>query len=190
MSQFPSSKGFQERLKTVPLADLIPYWRNPRRITDEAVNAVAKSLEEYGYQQPIVVDDKNVIIIGHTRYAAMRRMGVTEVQVLVETDLSQTKIKQLRTIDNRTSEYAFWDFEKLVAELENLDSELMTVFFPEVSGSFEEPELDEEGFVEIPEVVDLGETADTSAEFVCPSCFHMWVKQVTREELLAGKVDK
>jgi ParB-like chromosome segregation protein Spo0J len=90
--------------RVLSLDDIVPYWRNPRVVTDDAVNAVAESIERYGYTQPIVVDAENVIVIGHTRYAALRRLGATEAPVMTVTTLSPTQVKQLRVIDNKAHE--------------------------------------------------------------------------------------
>ncbi len=172
-----------------PLDSLIPYWRNPRRVTDEAVNAVMESIRVYGYQQPIVVDTENVIVVGHTRYAALRRLGYKEAEVNV-LDLPPQKIKQLRVLDNRTSEYATWDFDKLASEMGDLDMDLMTRFFPEVANNvFEVVQQDVDAPVPDPslwEPVEVPADGSSVVEFVCPSCFHMFDQKVTREEVFAG----
>lgn len=177
-------------LVTMKLDDIIPYWRNPRRITDESVNAVAESLRRYGYQQPIVVDESNVIVIGHTRYAALRRIGVTEIPVLVAKGLSPVKIKELRVVDNRTHEYGSWDFTQLVNELSELDAELMQSFFPEVAmgpvagdtGGADSFDLNAKS-----DVADVTKT-ESSAEFICPSCFHSWEMNVTESMIRKGRL--
>jgi hypothetical protein len=92
---------------------------------------VKKSIQEYGYQQPIMVDEKNVIIAGHTRYRALMQLGYEEVDVIVS-DMPAKKAKEYRVIDNRTSEYATWTNELILElkEFENLG--LAEAFFPEV----------------------------------------------------------
>lgn len=171
------------RHETVELDSLRPYWRNPRRISDEEVNMLVKSLTDYGYQQPIVVDEDYVLIVGHTRYTALRRMDVTEVPVIVATNLTPAQVKQYRLIDNRAGEYSGWDFEKLTAELGELDQNLLMAFFPEIGG-FEEEVVDHEADAEAEWA-----KVDTGVEFTCPSCFHDWEIEVTREDIMAGVVD-
>lgn len=171
-------------VETKKLDQLVPYWRNPRIITDEAVNAVAKSIADYGYQQPIIVDPDNVIVIGHTRYMALRRLGYTEAPVGVATNLSGRELKQLRTIDNRTSEYAEWDMNKLVDELGKLGKGFSESFFSELAKSSEpEPE-----FIREPVEATRVESGEESnmAEFVCPSCFHMWEMEITNKAVRSG----
>lgn len=176
-----------------PLDALVPYWRNPRRITDEATNAVATSIKKYGYQQPIVIDDQGVIIVGHTRYAAIRRLGYTEATVRVVDGLTPQEIKQLRLIDNRTGEMSSWDVDALVEEMRGLDEDLMSRFFPEVASQV----FDDIAQHTEEQVWDVGgdndwdpeAEVDRTTDFVCPRCFHEWRQDVTREDVMAGRVE-
>lgn len=167
-----------------------PYWRNPRRVPEEAVNALAESIKSYGYQQPIVVDTEGMIIIGHTRYAAMRKLGVTEIPVQIADYLTPKEIKQLRVVDNRVAEMTSWDLDTLSAELSDLDGSLLRGFFPEMT--VDEDWLDDEdGTVTVTEdPSDVWDDLDDQVEFVCPSCFHSWQTQVTRENILSGKIEE
>ena len=96
-----------------------PYDNNPRK-NDQAVAAVACSLEEYGFRQPIVVDSDGVIIAGHTRYKAALKLGLEKVPVHVATDLSPEQVRAYRLADNRTGELATWDYDILPIELSAL----------------------------------------------------------------------
>lgn len=107
------------QVETWPIDRLIPYDKNPR-LNDDAVEAVARSIQEFGFRQPIVVDDEGVIIIGHTRLKAARKLGLTEVPVHVARGLSPEKIKALRIADNKTAEIAEWNLELLPIELSEL----------------------------------------------------------------------
>lgn len=99
-----------------PIREITPYEKNPRN-NDGAVEAVAASIREFGWQQPIVVDKNGVIIAGHTRYKAARKMGLTEVPVVVADNLTEEQIKAYRLADNKTGELAGWDFSALEEEL-------------------------------------------------------------------------
>jgi len=99
-----------------PIDSIRPYEHNPRK-NDSAVDAVANSLREFGFRQPIVVDPGGVIIAGHTRYKAAVKLGLAKVPVHVATDLSPEQIRAYRLADNRTGELATWDFEILPIEL-------------------------------------------------------------------------
>ncbi|MBX3452793.1 MAG: ParB N-terminal domain-containing protein, partial [Planctomycetaceae bacterium] len=107
------------QVETWPIDRLIPYDKNPR-LNDDAVEAVARSIQEFGFRQPIVVDEDGVIIIGHTRLKAARKLGLTEVPVHVARGLSPEKIKALRIADNKTAEIAEWNLELLPIELSEL----------------------------------------------------------------------
>lgn len=191
MSESPQSDLHEASIElvTLDLDRVVPYWRNPRKISNEAVNAVAESIKRYGYQQPIVVDEEHTIIIGHTRYAALRRLGYTSVPVRVERDLSARKVKQLRTFDNRTAEYTLWDYDKLVDELEKLEHTAVNDFFEDVLPSTDELEVDLGGNdeEEDPEISPV-EQAE-AAEFICPGCYHSWEKVVTEKDIRKGRIE-
>ncbi len=101
------------------IADIKPYPNNPR-INDDAVDAVAASIREYGFRQPIVVDTEGVIICGHTRYKAALQLELKKVPVHVARDLTPDQIKAYRIADNKTAELAEWNFDLLPIELSQL----------------------------------------------------------------------
>jgi len=101
--------------------DIRPYEANPR-INDAAVDAVAASLAEFGFRQPIVVDGDGVIIVGHTRWKAAKKLGLAKVPVHVATDLTEAQVKAYRIADNQTASIAEWDFELLPIELKDLQA--------------------------------------------------------------------
>jgi hypothetical protein len=167
----------------LPIDKVRPYWRNPRRVTEETVNMLVKSIEEFGYQQPIVVDTENVIIVGHTRYAAMRRLGVTEVPVVVARTLSVEEVKQYRLIDNRAGELSSWDMGALMDELGDLDMGKMLRFFPEFATVTDEEAYHASDQATLEREWDK---VQTSVEFVCVSCFHTFEVEVTKAAIMAG----
>lgn len=107
------------QIELKPLNEIRPYEKNPR-LNDDAVDAVASSLREFGFRQPIVVDADGVIIAGHTRYKAAVRIGLDLVPVHVATDLSAAQVKAYRIADNQTGSIAEWDFKILPIELDEL----------------------------------------------------------------------
>ena len=112
-----TTRNFDVELR--PIEAIKPYPGNPR-VNDDAVDAVAASLTEYGFRQPIVVDADGVIIVGHTRWKAANKLGLTKVPVHVATDLPPEKVKAYRIADNQTATLAEWDFELLPIELKDL----------------------------------------------------------------------
>ncbi|MGB2824023.1 MAG: ParB N-terminal domain-containing protein, partial [Phycisphaerae bacterium] len=108
-------------VKLVKIDDIKPYESNPR-INDPAVDAVAASLREFGFRQPIVVDEAGVIIVGHTRWKAAKKLGLAKVPVHVARDLTPEQIKAYRIADNQTASIAEWDYELLPIELKDLQA--------------------------------------------------------------------
>ncbi|MEX1230839.1 MAG: DNA methyltransferase [Planctomycetaceae bacterium] len=108
------------KIELWPLSRITPYERNPR-LNDDAVDAVARSLQEFGFRQPIVVDPDGVIICGHTRYKAAQKLGLDKVPVHVAKDLTPEQIKAYRIADNQTATLAEWDYDLLPLELAELD---------------------------------------------------------------------
>ena len=102
------------------LGELQPYENNPRK-NDAAVPYVAESIRQYGFKVPIVIDKNGVIVAGHTRYLASIELGLDTVPCIVADDLTDEQIKEFRLVDNKTSEFAGWDFDMLAEELQELD---------------------------------------------------------------------
>lgn len=101
------------------VGDIYEYQNNPR-VNDTAVNAVAESIKQFGFKVPIVVDGKNTIVAGHTRYKAAHQLGLLTVPCIVADDLTPEQIKAFRLADNKTAEIANWDSEKLLDEMKEL----------------------------------------------------------------------
>ena len=99
---------------------LIPYINNPRH-NDDAVDKVASSIKEFGFKVPIVINKDNVIVTGHTRLKAAKKLGIEEVPCIIADDLTDAQIKAFRIADNKVSEYAQWDEDLLKIELEQLE---------------------------------------------------------------------
>jgi DNA modification methylase len=101
------------------LSDIKPYENNPR-LNDDAVDAVAASIREFGFRQPIVVDAEGVIVVGHTRYKAALKLGLEKVPVHIAKDLTPEQIKAYRIADNKTAELSDWNYDLLPIELGEL----------------------------------------------------------------------
>src|SRR5215216_3085181 len=106
-------------MKYLPISSLRPYPENPR-INETAVQPVAASIKAFGFQQPIVVDKDLEIIVGHTRYLAAKKLGLEEVPVIIAENLSPDQVKAYRLADNRTNEFAQWDWSLLGVEFTHL----------------------------------------------------------------------
>lgn len=108
------------KLITLSLSEIHPYPKNARK-NDQAVDAVAKSIEQCSYVAPIVVDENHVILAGHTRWKALKKLGRTECECIVKDGLTDEQKKKYRLLDNKTNELADWDFDLLADELDGLD---------------------------------------------------------------------
>jgi site-specific DNA-methyltransferase (adenine-specific) len=103
------------------ITDIKPYEKNPRK-NDEAVKYVAESIKEFGFKVPIIIDKNGVIVCGHTRYKAAKKLKMEEVPCIQADDLNEEQIKAFRLADNKVSEYAEWDWELLKEEIEGLST--------------------------------------------------------------------
>ena len=136
---------------------LIPYINNPRN-NDDAVDKVAASIKEFGFKVPIIINKDNVIVTGHTRLKAAKKLGIKEVPCVIADDLTDAQIKAFRIADNKVSEYAEWDGDLLKIELEQLEE--MDFDLDELNIDYSDFDLDigenieeiEPEEVEVPEV--------------------------------------
>lgn len=110
-----------KQLVNIKLNDIIPYENNPRH-NDNAVDAVIESIKQCSYIAPIIVDENNVILAGHTRYKALKQLGYEEIDVIIKSGLTDEQKRKYRLLDNKTNELATWDFELLENELIDLES--------------------------------------------------------------------
>lgn len=116
----PSPRNLGLRIEWRSPQELVPYHNNPKQHPEVQVNKIASSISEYGFTVPIVVDDKQVVIAGHGRLAAARKLGLTQVPVIQRDDLTPTQAKSLRLADNKSAESP-WDLEALQFELKELE---------------------------------------------------------------------
>ena len=105
------------------ISELKAYENNPRN-NDEAVEAVANSIREFGFKIPIVIDKDNVIVCGHTRIKACQKLGISKIPCIVADDLSEDQIKAFRLADNQVSSIATWIDTKLQEELDNIEMDM------------------------------------------------------------------
>ena len=149
------------KIKSIETNKILPYINNPRKNLN--IDKVASSIKEFGFQQPIVIDRNNIIIVGHTRFEAAKKLGLKEVPLQIA-DLDENKAKAYRIADNRLNQDADWDNELLGVELNNL---LSKDFNLEPIG-FSEDELndillkDKEGLVDEDEIPELSKDSEES----------------------------
>ena len=144
------------QIKLAEISNIKPYENNPRKLSEQAIEKVAMSLKEYGFRQPIVVDKDMVIVAGHTRFRASKKLGLKQVPISVIDNLSEEQINAYRIADNRTAEESEWDNELLKMEIKELeakdfkldllgfnDEQLNNILFEEKQGLTDEDEVPE-----------------------------------------------
>lgn len=109
----------KKQVQMIDVSDILPY--DGSHNTESAVNFIAKSLEQYGFQQPIVIDGNKTIVAGNALYKAACQIGLSKVPCITVSELSDEEVKQYRIADNKTSEFARWNQDKLKKELSYLD---------------------------------------------------------------------
>lgn len=163
-----------DNIVMMPVSALKPYENNPRH-NKAAVDKVAASLREFGFRQPIVVDKDYVIVVGHTRLLAAKKLKMSEVPVLVADDLSEEQIKAYRLADNKTAEFSEWDEDLLNDELsEILDIDMSDFGFEIDFGEEEEEEAEieeDEAPDEVESRVKLGDVWQLgNHRLICGDC--------------------
>ena len=137
--------------------ELVPYAKNPRK-NKEAVDYVARSIKEFGFKNPIIIDKDDTIVAGHTRLLAAKKLKMEEVPCITADDLTEEQIKAFRLADNKTGEFADWDDDLLgqeLAQIFNIDMESFGFFANDDEDATGESEPKEEGEIPFTEV--LGE---------------------------------
>jgi len=160
------------QIKVAEISNIKPYENNPRKLSEQAIEKVAVSLKEYGFRQPIVVDKNMVIVAGHTRFRASKKLGLKQVPISIIDNLSEEQINAYRIADNRTAEESEWDNELLKMEIKELeakdfkldllgfnDEQLNNILFEEKQGLTDEdevPETPEEPISKLGDIWKLG----------------------------------
>lgn len=107
-----------------------PYKNNPR-INVNAIDKVMESIKEFGFKVPVVLNDKYVIVNGHTRYEASKRLGLKQIPVIFAKDLTEEQQKAFRIVDNKSHDLAEWDYMKLDEELDKITMDMEKFGFEE-----------------------------------------------------------
>lgn len=149
-------------VRMIKTEELIPYENNPR-FNEEAVEYVAKSIKEFGFKVPIVIDKNNVIVAGHTRLKAAKELGLEEVPCIIADDLTEDQIKAYRLADNKVSEKSSWDYDLLDIELEDIDFDMEEFGFDKIDIDWDNVE----------ELSDTNYEEPTHRMLECPKCHHI-----------------
>lgn len=149
---------------------LIPYEFNNRRHDDQQIDRIANSIKEFGFTQPIVIDESNIILVGHGRWLAAQKLNLDKVPALIKSDLTETQKKAYRILDNKLQNDSTWDFNNLELELghlEDLDFDLkawgldeIQSLIPGIQGEVIEDggagAIPEESYIKLGDLIELG----------------------------------
>ena len=166
--------------------ELVPYENNAR-INDKAVDVVANSIKEFGFKNPCIIDRNNVIVAGHTRVLACKKLGINKVPCIVADDLTEEQIKAFRIADNSSAQIAEWDIDKLMKELETIDydmaqyglaeqmAEIETIIEKEKAKELVEDEIETDN---IPKRTETGDIWKLGNHYLCcgDSTDFLWLK--------------
>ena len=159
-----------DRLNIVyrPLTDIRPYERNPRD-NAKAVDAVAASLQQFGFLVPIVIvsERDHTIVAGHTRYLAAQKLRLTEVPTVTADGLDENQIRAFRLVDNRTAEIAVWDLPLLDEAMEDIGDTIDMAQFGFTEGELYEP-------TNTSQEIDTDAFGDDAFDYECPECGFMF----------------
>lgn len=148
------------QIKDINIGDLIPYEKNPRK-NEGAIEYVKNSIQQFGFKVPIVIDTNNVIVCGHTRYAAAKQLDLDVVPCVIADDLTDEQIAAYRLADNKVAEFSDWDMSLLNEELDKLLDFDMSAF-----GFFDEEEEEEEQEEEIIPEVEFTEVLEEENNYI------------------------
>lgn len=174
------------------LNEITPYENNPRN-NEVAVDKVVKSIQQFGFKVPIVIDKDGTIVTGHTRYLASQKLGLEKVPCILADDLSPDEVKAYRLVDNKVSEYATWDVQMLQKELKDLeDFDLTEYDFDDIEGyidNIDTPASEGENgdnpytfTIQLPEYTPKGEKVATSDLVDTSKCDEL-IEQIDSSEI-------
>lgn len=163
----------KKKIENVPLTKLIEYTRNPRVHSKDQVSQIVASVKQFGWTNPIIIDEAGMILAGHGRFQAAKVLEMETVPCIRLTGLSADELRAYIVADNKIGLNAVWDEELLRAELQELASQsldlTMTGFSSEELGellkAMEEPKPPSE----FPSV-----DSDIKTEYCCPKCNYQW----------------
>lgn len=160
-------------IQQIPINSLKPYPQNAKKHPAEQVEHIANSIREFGFQQPIVVDKDNVVVIGHGRLLAAKKLNMDSVPCVRADDLTDEQIKALRLADNKTNE-SEWDFDLLDMELSDIEIDMEQFGFDVSENDFE--------FDDTIKEKTESEYKDTKEKYtICPQCGMHFIPILTEE---------
>lgn len=161
----------KNEIELIDIKKIKPYENNPR-INDDAVDAVAESIKQFGFKSPIILDKNNVIICGHTRFKAAQKLKLKQIPCIIADDLTEEQVKAYRLADNKTSELADWDYALLDIEIGEIKGIDLEDFGFDLDTDFDyDEDLEEEDYSSEEIKKELNQVKESVKKtHVCPSC--------------------
>lgn len=174
------------------IEELTPYDNNPR-LNDSGVDALAESIKQFGFKVPVIIDKNGVVVAGHTRIKACKKLGIKDVPCIIADDLTDEQIKAFRLADNKVAELSGWDFEKLENELAEIDFDMTFLGFGDVSD-----EALDLSFIDALSDDDLSQTNGESEWFTISFTFPAekrelvedYISKIGKEEIVNNLIEK
>jgi ParB-like chromosome segregation protein Spo0J len=157
------------KIEELPINEIKQYGKNPRN-NESAVEMVAKSIKEYGFKVPILIDKNNEIIAGHTRHKAAMQLGMETIPVIRIEDLTPEQVRGLRIMDNKSHELASWDMDMLKSEIKELKE---LAFDTDLTG-FTDTELSAMDVEHLKFIEEKEFDENIKTENICPKCGYKW----------------
>ena len=124
---------FESRKQVIDIETIQEYKFNNKEHWEEQIDLLAKSIEKFGFTTPLVVDENFVLVVGHGRYLAAKKLGITKIPVLVASDLTEDELREYRVLDNRVTDMSIWNYKNLEAELKEIWSQELNNMFTSFS---------------------------------------------------------
>lgn len=170
---------FEAEIEMVPVEEIHPFEKNPRE-NGATVDALAKSIRKYGFNQPIVIDKRGVIVKGHTRYAAAIQLGMEEVPA-IRSKMSAKKARADRILDNRVHDLSKWDGEALSFEMRDVEDGITRILSDFGVESYSEQHVPDVEAKDVEkaesEVEELGNRSPDLIRVACAQGTEMWLSR-------------
>lgn len=160
------------KIEYIALSDIKPYENNPR-MNDDAVKYVENSIKEFGFKVPIIIDQNNVIVAGHTRLKAAEKLNLEKVPCIRASNLNAEQIKAFRIAENKVSEFSDWDMKKLEIELEDINFDMSNFGIIDI-GDIDESDIPNEITAKDSNFV---ENENTQRSIICPYCHKKFLEE-------------
>ena len=172
-------------IKMIDINKIIPYYKNPRN-NDKTIKPLMESIKKYGCNVPLVLDKNNIIICGHARYKALKKLNYINIPCIIKS-MTKKKAKEYRIIDNKIHEKTKWKIDDLGMELNGLNIEDMRIYFDDIDikisniNGKSKKDINNEDMIKAANKLKIEKKADNHIALICPECAYEYY--IDRKEL-------